>query len=77
VPNLSVRKIDEDVYKRLKFRAEEHGISMEEEVRRLIAQAVSVPENLSALALECFGPDNGMDLDLPPRQSHEPVNLSE
>jgi plasmid stability protein len=33
LPSLSVRKIDDDVYKRLSIRAAEHGVSMEEEVR--------------------------------------------
>jgi plasmid stability protein len=74
---LSVRKIDDDVYERLKTRARNHGVSMEEEVRRLIAQSVSAPENLAALARRCFGPEHGVVLEIPPRQPHEPLEFEE
>jgi plasmid stability protein len=74
--SLSVRNIDEAVYKRLRVRAAEHGISMEEEVRRIIQQSVNVPERLGELALECFGPDHGAELELPDREPHEPIDLS-
>lgn len=77
MPSLSVRKIDEDVYERLRSRAAEHGVSMEEEVRGLIARAVSAPQNLGTFALRCFGSENGVELELPPRQLHEPVDLGE
>lgn len=77
MPSLSVRKIDEDVYERLKVRAEEHGVSMEEEVRRLITQAVQPPERLGELFRRYFGPDHGVDLELPSRELHEPVDLTE
>ena len=65
---LSARKVDPDVYERLRRRAAVRGVSMEEEVRCLIAKAVAAPEGLGALALECFGPDHGVELELPPRE---------
>ncbi len=74
--SISVRNIDDRVYKRLRVRSAAHGISMEEEVRRIIQRFVNMPELLGELALECFGPANGVELELPYRQPHEPVDLS-
>ncbi len=34
--DLSVRKLDEETYERLRSRASKHGVSMEEEVRRIL-----------------------------------------
>ncbi len=76
MPGLSVRGIDEEVYRRLKIRAAEYGISMEEAVRRIIKRSVISPEHLGKLATECFGPDNGSELDLPIREPHEPIDLN-
>lgn len=75
MPSLSVRKIDEEVYRKLRARATDHGVSMEEEVRRILRRAVSAPERLGELALRCFGPD-GVELELPPRRLHDPPDLS-
>jgi len=75
MPNLSVRKLDQDVYDRLRVRAARHGTSMEEEVRRIITLAVSAPERLGALFSSAFGPDNGGILEPHQRQPHEPLDL--
>ncbi len=75
--SLSVRKIDDELYELLRVRAAEQGVSMEEEVRRIIKRSVAAPESLSQLALQCFGPENGVELELPPRQQHEPMDLDE
>jgi plasmid stability protein len=74
--SLSVRKIDDELYELLRIRAAEHGVSMEEEVRQILRRAVSAPERLGDLALEYFG-DDGVDLELPPRESHEPMSVGE
>ncbi len=74
--SLSVRKIDDDVYERLRIRAAKHGVSMEEEVRQILRHAVSAPERLGDLALEYFGND-GIELELPSREPHEPMNVGE
>ncbi len=74
--SLSVRKIDDDVYERLRIRAAKHGVSMEEEVRQILRRAVSAPERLGDLALEYFGND-GVELELPSREPHEPMNVGE
>jgi plasmid stability protein len=44
---------------------------MEEEVREILKRAVAAPERLGDLALEYFG-TNGVELELPPREPHEP-----
>lgn len=75
--NLSVRKLDEETLARLRLRAARHGVSMEEEVRRILREAVAAPERLGDLALEMFGPSRGVDLELPERDAHQPVDLSE
>jgi plasmid stability protein len=74
--SLSVRRLDREVYERLQSRAARHGISMEEEVRRILERAVAAPDRLGQLALECFGPAHGIELELPPREPHEPPDLS-
>lgn len=73
--SLSVRNIDDGVYQRLKARAAEHGVSTEEEVRRILRQAVSAPERLGELAVRLFGPDHGVDVEQQSRPPHEPLDL--
>lgn len=75
--NLSVRKLDDEMLSRLRIRAAEHGVSMEEDARRILKDAVSAPERLGDLAVEIFGRKNGVDLQLPTRTPHEPLNLAE
>lgn len=78
MPNLSVRKLDSKVYKRLRMRAAKHGVSMEEEARRIINQAVAAPDKLSDVFLLHFGPENGVDLDLLNQRSpHNPMDFNE
>jgi plasmid stability protein len=75
--SLSVRQLDEETVARLRARAANHGVSMEEEARRILREAVAAPERLGDLALELFGPRHGVDLDLPEHAPHNPVNLTE
>ena len=75
--NLSVRNIDDATYERLRVRAAENGVSMEEEVRRIIRRSVTAPARLSQLALECFGPAHGVDLEIDARAPHQPLDLAE
>jgi plasmid stability protein len=77
MPSLSVRQLDEETVARLRSRAASHGISMEEEARRILKDAVSAPERLGDLALQFFGPRHGVDLELPARAPHTPIDLSE
>lgn len=76
MPSLSIRKIEKDVYERLRIRAAHHGVSMEEEVRQILRRAVVAPEHLGDLALQYFG-SNGVELEIPPREPHDPIGLGE
>ena len=73
--SLSIRKLDDEIYDRLRKRAVRHGVSMEEEVRQILKRAVSPPERLGDLFVKVFGPTRDVDLDLPPREPHEWLDL--
>jgi len=74
--NISIRKIDDDIYERLQLRAATHGVSMEEEVRQILKRTVSAPDRLGDLAIESFGDNNGVELILPTHKSHDPITFS-
>lgn len=73
--SLSIRKLDDETYDRLRARATRHGISMEEEVRQILKRAVAPPERLGDLFLKVFGPDRGANLEFSSREPHEPLDL--
>jgi plasmid stability protein len=76
--SLSIRKLDDGTMVRLRIRAAEHGVSMEEEVRRIIQQAVATPDRLGDLAVTLFSPVYGGDaLRLPERETTEPLSFDE
>lgn len=76
--NLSVRKLDPQIYENLRMRAVKHGVSMEEEVRQIIYNAVEAPEKISDVFLHFFGSENGIDLELQSqRKPHNPMDFSE
>lgn len=67
---VSVRGLDEAVRERLRVRAARHGRSMEAEIRAILTDAVSPPQDSPGLAqalLSRFGDLGGVDLDLPSR----------
>jgi antitoxin FitA len=67
---ISIRNLDERVRERLRVRAASHGRSMESEIRAILTDAVSRPDESVGLAqalLDGFGAIGGVDLDLPPR----------
>jgi antitoxin FitA len=69
--SLTIRKLDPAVKERLRARAAQHGRSMEEEARHILAEScgpAARPESLPDLALGLFGPESGVDLDPSPRQ---------
>ena len=74
--SLSVRKLDEETLTRLRARAASHGVSMEEEARRILKEAVSAPERLGDLALQMFGAHYGLDLELAEHVPHAPRDLA-
>lgn len=73
--NISVRKIDEETHTILQSMAQEQGISMEELVRRILKDVTSRPANIGTFFLKCFGAENGIELEIPSRQTHEPIDL--
>jgi len=74
--NLSVRKLDDHIYMKLRQRAEKHHVSMEEEVRQIISQVVSPPERISDVFRKHFGRHHGVDLEFETdRLPHGPVNF--
>lgn len=60
--NLSIRQLDACAYELLRIRAAKHGVSVEEEIRQIIYQAVSAPESISNVFKKYFGCENGVDL---------------
>lgn len=83
--SLTVRGLDEDVKHRLRVRAATKGLSLEEEVRRILADAVA-NENTRARPSKHWVDEitdivdavGGIDLELPPRDSNwEPPDFSD
>ncbi len=65
--NITIRNLDDDVKTHL--RAAEHHRSMEEEARTILRDSVKRGQStrsLAEIARSHFGPDNGMNLELPP-----------
>ncbi|MBK1631615.1 hypothetical protein CKO31_12845 [Thiohalocapsa halophila] len=76
--SLSIRKLDDNTISRLRVRAAEHGVSMEEEVRRIIQQAVETPARVGDLAVDLFSPAYGGEpLHLPERETTEPLGFAD
>jgi plasmid stability protein len=76
VANLSIRKIDEETLRKLRIQAASHGVSMEEEVRRIIKRALEAPERLGDFAVRLFGPAYGGEaLTLPERETSPPPDF--
>ena len=75
--SITVRNIEDDLKRRLRIRAAEHGHSMEEEARRILRAALGEDEALAETAApekdlgteihELFAPLGGVELDIPPR----------
>ena len=68
--SITIRNLDDQVKALLRMRAAEHQRSMEEEARIILRQAVEPQpglRNLAEIAQAHFGPDNGVDIELPPR----------
>lgn len=73
--NLSIRKLDDKVYEELRVRALKHGISLEQEVRQILIQAVT-PLKISKVFKKHFGPKNGIELKLETRNKpHNPLEF--
>lgn len=68
--SITIRNLDDDVKTRLRVQAAEHHRSMEAEVRLILREAVDrkpSSRSLTEITRSIFGPNNGVDLALPPR----------
>ncbi len=68
--SITIRNLDDKVKTLLRVRAAEHHRSMEEEARLILREAVAAKpssRNLAEIARAYFGPENGVDLELPTR----------
>ena len=69
---VSIRNLDERVKERIRVRAARHGRSMEEEMRVILTDAVTEPEEdrgLFQALLDRFGALGGVELDIPARSA--------
>jgi plasmid stability protein len=71
----SIRKVDETTIELLKIRAATNGVSMEEEIRRILDEAVATPNKLGSLAVRTFGEEFGVDLEETERTPYEPLEF--
>lgn len=70
--SITIRSLDDEVKRRLRVRAAEHGRSMEEEVREILRQVVGQEKpahDLAAAIRARVAPLGGVDLDLPQREA--------
>lgn len=73
--SLIIRNLDPQIYERLSLQAAKHGVSIEEEVRCIIFQAVTAPKKMSDVFQKYFGLENGIDLLNQRRTPHNPMNF--
>ena len=69
--SMTIRNLSEDIKKRLRIQAAEHGHSMEEEAREILRVALiqnKPPVNLAQSIRARFEPLGGVELDIPPRK---------
>ena len=78
--SITIRNLEDDLKRRLRVRAAEHGRSMEEEARDILRQAVgeaAAPRNLAAAIRARVAPFGGAELELPAREPiREPPRLA-
>ena len=70
--SITIRNLDDDLKRRLRIRAAEHGRSMEEEARDILRHVVTEPtppRNLAASIRARMAPLGGVELDLPAREA--------
>ena len=68
---IKIRNLDDEVKARLRERAAGNGRSMEGEARLILREAVGCAprsRDLASIIRSRFGPKNGVELELPPRE---------
>lgn len=71
---VSVRNLDDDVKERLRMRAASHGRSMESEIRAILVEAVTEPDQhrgMLVTLMERFADLGGVDFEIPARTTSE------
>ena len=69
--SITIRNLDEDLKRRLRIRAAEHGRSMEEEAREILRVVIgepTPPADLAAAIRSRIAALGGAELDIPPRE---------
>ncbi len=69
--SITIRNLDDEVKRRLRIRAAEHGRSMKEEAREILRQVVGqekAAHNLAAAIRARVAPLGGVELNLPARE---------
>ena len=64
--SIIIRNLEEDVKARLKLRAAGHGVSMEEEARDILRQAVGAADPRADLGAAIAARFAGLNVTLPP-----------
>ncbi|TKT82569.1 hypothetical protein [Aquamicrobium sp. LC103] len=71
---LTIRNLEDETKQSLRLRAARHGLSLEEEIRTILRQAIATEEgpkrrhtNLYDAIRELVEPHGGFDLDIPER----------
>lgn len=70
--SITIRNLDDDIKRRLRVRAAEHGRSMEEEAREILRDVVGdtrPPLNLAQSLRARVAKTGGVDLDIPARDA--------
>lgn len=75
--SLSVRKISPEILQALRLQAAKHGVSMEEEARRILQRGIQPQLNIGDIAKNLFGTRCGVDLNLPKHKPHNPLEFDE
>lgn len=78
--SITIRNLEPQTKARLRVRAARHGVSMEEEARDILREAVAreseETSNLAEAIQELFRPFGGVELAIPPREPvREPPKL--
>ena len=71
--SLTIRNLPSTVKERLRVRAAQQGHSMEAEARAILRSALDAPprpkETLTGIMRDLFGPEYGLELEPPPRET--------
>lgn len=74
--SITIRRVPDATKEKLRHDAVRSGLSLEAYLRQVLQttseSGLPQTENLADLACKCFGSDNGVSLELPPRGNERP-----